>query len=152
MNIRKYPGEDNFFPTGPTHHCSCFYCTACMYFYWLSSKPQTNSQQKKNHVLQPQQSGFRLCNSTVTTTTAVVNDIVNLPDKKQLCAALFVVQCKAFDTVHDMLFSERLCVFFYVSFHICSELYFSNRVQTVADEGAPQGSILCPLLFTVHIL
>lgn len=113
-------------------------------------KPTHNK--KKNHVLQPQQSGFRLCNSTVTTTTAVVNDIVNLPDKKQLCAALFVVQSKAFDTVHDMLFSERLCVFFYVSFHICSELYFSNRVQTVADEGAPQGSILCPLLFTVHIL
>lgn len=151
MNIKKHPGEDNFVQQ-VLHIVAPVFTASPVYIFTGCPRYHKPTHNKKQHVLQPQQSGFRLHHSTVTTTTAVVDDIVNRLDKKQHCAALFVDQSKAFDTVHDMLFSERLCVFFYVSFHICSRLYFSDRVQTVADEGAPQGSILCPLLFTVYIL
>lgn len=63
--------------------------------------------------LLPQQSDIKFGHSTITATTAVVDDVINSLDKKQHCVALFVVLPKAFDTVdHNILLNKLLFIRF----------------------------------------
>lgn len=64
---------------------------------------QLRAFQEENSVLQPQ-SDFKPAHSTISTASAVANDIVNWRDKKQHCPALFVDLAKDFDIFdHNIL-------------------------------------------------
>lgn len=66
-----------------------------------------------NNVLQPIQSGLRPGHSTITASTAVVDNTVNLLDKKQYTVALLKNLTKAFDIVYiDILLNKLLSIGF----------------------------------------
>ena len=118
---------------------------------------------KENDVLSIYQSGFRRNHSTETAVIHFVEHILQHMDKQKATGALFIDLKKAFDLVdHECLLyklehygirGQALCWF---------QNYLTNRTQRVkyADElspscmlnyGVPQGSVLGPLLFVLHI-
>uniref|UniRef100_A0A8C7UAB2 Reverse transcriptase domain-containing protein n=1 Tax=Oncorhynchus mykiss TaxID=8022 RepID=A0A8C7UAB2_ONCMY len=109
------------------------------------------------------QSGFRAGHGCTSATLKVLYDIITAVDKRHYCAAVFINQTKAFDSVDHHILIGRLnslgfsndCLAWFTN-------YFSDRAQCVKSEGllsgplaasmgVPQGSILGPTLFSVYI-
>ena len=99
----------------------------------------------------------------MTATTKIVNDIAHALDSKLDCVALFIDLSKAFDSVAHSILLERLHDIGF-DYNSCKwvENYLSDRSQAVIGDGfrseflniykgVPQGSVLGPLLFSIHI-
>ena len=101
-----------------------------------------------NKVLSVYQSGFRKKHSTETAVVHLVDHILEHMDKQQLTGAAFIDLKKAFDLV------DHKCLL-----HKLELTTRSQRVQygkelsssLPLDFGVPQGSLLGPLLFVIHI-
>jgi exonuclease III len=117
----------------------------------------------ENNVLSVHQSGFRKNHSTETAVIHVVDHILQHMDKQQVTGAVFVDLKKAFDLVdHECLFYKLEHYGIRGQTMSWFRNYLTNRTQRVnyANElspsrvlnyGVPQGSVLGPLLFVLHI-
>jgi hypothetical protein len=109
------------------------------------------------------QSGFCAGHGCTSASLKVLNNIINAIDKRQYCAAIFIVLAKAFDSVNHRILIGRLnslgfsndCLAWFTN-------YFADRVLCGKSEGmlsgplavsmgVPQGSILGPTLFSVYV-
>ena len=118
---------------------------------------------ENNKLLSTYQFGFRKNRSTVSAVVHLTDTIRKNMDMGQLTGALFIDLRKAFDTAdHQSLTSKLLCYGVENTELKWIEDYFSNRSQIVSFEGeksreekilfgVPQGSILGPLLFLIHV-
>ena len=116
-----------------------------------------------NNLVYPHQSGFRPKHSTATTLLKITNDWHQALDSGLLVGVLYLDVSKAFDTVDHSLLLKKLgqvgvsppSVEWFRS-------YLSDRSQfTIIDNtksepdttlaGVPQGSILGPTLFAIHV-
>ena len=116
-----------------------------------------------NKVLSVYQSGFRKKHSTETAVVHLVDHILEHMDKKQLTGAAFIDVEKAFDLVDHKCLLHKL-EHYGVRGHSLGWFtnYLTTRSQRVQygkelssslplDFGVPQGSLLGPLLFVIHI-
>ena len=118
---------------------------------------------ENNELLSPFQFGFRKNRSTASAVVHLTDTVRKNMDMGQLTGALFIDLRKAFDTVdHQSLTSKLLCYGVENNELKWIEDYLSNRSQIVSFEGeksreekilfgVPQGSILGPLLFLIHV-
>ena len=116
-----------------------------------------------NKVLSVYQSGFRKKHSTETAVVHLVDHILEHMDKQQLTGAAFIDLKKAFDLVDHKCLLHKL-EHYGVRGHSLGWFrnYLTTRSQRVQygkelssslplDFGVPQGSLLGPLLFVIHI-
>ena len=118
---------------------------------------------QKNKILSPYQCGFRKCHSTEFAALSFSDNIRRNMDQGQLTGAVFIDLLKAFDTVDHAVLLDKLSNLGIVDKeHGWFTDYLSNRTQVVEfhgvtstpeaiSVGVPQGSILGPLLFILHI-
>ena len=118
---------------------------------------------ESNKLLAPYQFGFRKNRSTSSAVVHLTDTIRKNMDMGELTGALFIDLQKAFDTVdHQSLTSKLLCYVVENAEFKWVKDYLSNRSQVVNYEGeksreenilfgVPQGLILGPLLFLVHV-
>ena len=116
-----------------------------------------------NNLLSDSQFGFRPSHSTETALISAVDDWQKNMDKGKLTGVLFIDLRKAFDCVNHKVLLHKL-----KSYGVSDQAmsffssYLNNRSQTVnfngvlserkeIDIGVPQGSILGPLFFIVHV-
>ena len=114
-------------------------------------------------LIHPFQSGFRQFHSCHTALINICDKWLNGINNNNLIGAVFLDLRKAFDLVdHDILFKKLQC---YLKNDLLCEFlqsYLSDRKQSVYTNGCfsdlglitcgvPQGSILGPLLFSLHI-
>lgn len=116
-----------------------------------------------NGILPSCQSGFRRNHSTVTALLKVTDDILRAIDKGQITTLVLLDLSRAFDTVdHDVLLAKLQHVGLSDVPLAFFNSYLRGRRQRVMYDGklsdslpiatgVPQGSILGPLLFLVHI-
>ena len=114
-------------------------------------------------ILSPYQCGFRKCHSTEFAALSFSDNIRRNMDQGQLTGAVFIDLRKAFDTVDHAVLLDKLSNLGIVDKeHGWFTDYLSNRTQVVEFQGVtstpeaisvgvPQGSILGPLLFILHI-
>ena len=118
---------------------------------------------EENNLLSNCQFGFRPSHSTETALISAVDDWQKNMDNGKLTGVLFIDLRKAFDCVNHKVLLHKLRSYG-VSDQAMSffSSYLSNRSQTVnfsgvlsemkeINIGVPQGSILGPLFFIVHI-
>ena len=116
-----------------------------------------------NKVLSVYQSGFRKKHSTETAVVHLADHILEHMDKQQLTGAAFIDLKKAFDLVDHKCLLHKL-EHYGVRGHSLGWFrnYLTTRSQRVQygkelssslplDFGVPQGSLLGPLLFVIHI-
>ena len=118
---------------------------------------------QQNKILSPYQCGFRKCHSTEFAALSFSDNIRRNMDQGQLTGAVFIDLCKAFDTVDHTVLLDKLSNLGIVDKeHGWFTDYLSNHTQVVEFQGVtstpeaisvgvPQGSILGPLLFILHI-
>ena len=118
---------------------------------------------QQNKILSPYQCGFRKCHSTEFAALSFSDNIRRNMDQGQLTGAVFIDLRKAFDTVdHAVLLDKLSNLGILDKEHGWFTDYLSNRTQVVefqgvtsaseaVSTGVPQGSILGPLLFILHI-
>ena len=118
---------------------------------------------QQNKILSPYQSGFRKRHSTKFAALSFSDNIRRNMDQGQLTGAVFIDLRKAFDTVdHTVLLIKLSNLGILDKEHGWFTDYLSNRTQVVEFQGVtstpeaistgvPQGSILGPLLFILHI-
>ncbi len=118
--------------------------------------------QKKIYLCEEFQSGFRPRHSTETTLVKITNDLLLASD--QGCISLLVFHA-AFDTIdHDILI-DRLQNYTGIQGQALRwfRSYLSDRYHFLylngessqlspVKYGVPQGSVLCPLLFSIYML
>ena len=126
-------------------------------------KTQLVNHLEENNILYPLQSGFRPNHSTASTLLRTTNDWFQALDAGHVIGVLFLDVSKAFDTVdHSLLLSKLLSYGVSLSAVQWFRSYLTGRSQyTVIDDaksqslsisaGVPQGSILGPNLFSIHI-
>ena len=118
---------------------------------------------QQNKILSTYQCGFRKCHSTEFAVLSFSDNIRRNMDQGQLTGAVFIDLRKAFDTVdHAVLLDKLSNLGILDKEHGWFTDYLSNRTQVVefqgvtsasedVSTGVPQGSILGPLLFILHI-
>ena len=109
------------------------------------------------------QFGFRLNHSTSHTTTLLIENTTEAFEAKQAMVSVFLDLSKAFDTIdHDILQSKLFHYGIRGVPYDWFKSYLTNRQQQVMCQnilsnvkyinfGVPQGSILGPLLFLIHV-
>ena len=118
---------------------------------------------REHNILSPFQYGFRKCHSTEFAALSLADTMRRNMDQGILTGAVFIDFRKAFDTVNRDLLLQKL---FYMSV-LDKELawfkdYLHHRTQVLDFQGVSsdpgpisigvsQGSILGPLLFTLHV-
>ena len=118
---------------------------------------------KNNHLSNPLQSAYRKHHSTESALLKVHNDINISMDKGEVTALTLLDLSAAFDTIDHATLTDRLSDWYGISGQ--AQIWFSsslqNRHQSVKIEdtfsdkvtlsyGAPQGSVLGPVLFTLY--
>ena len=117
---------------------------------------------EKHSLLYSSQYGFRQAHSTQHTILDMVETIQTNMDKKLFSCGVFIDLKKAFDIVNHSILLDKLNYYGFrglVNQWLSS--YLSNRIQTIEigphissklniNCGAPQGSVLGPLLFLLY--
>ena len=118
---------------------------------------------QQHKILSPYQCGFRKRHSTEFAALSFSDNIRRNMDQGQLTGAVFIDLRKAFDTVdHAVLLAKLSNMGIVGREHDWFSDYLTNRTQVVEFQGVtsapntisagvPQGSILGPLLFILHI-
>src|SRR6266536_5425008 len=109
------------------------------------------------------QSAYRRFHFTETALLRIHNDLLHAMDSKKFTALVLLDLSAAFDTIDHSILLHRLNTWFGISSTALNFIssYLSNRTQTVLINsfssptasvpiGVPQGSVLGPLLFTLH--
>ena len=116
-----------------------------------------------SNILYKYQSGFRKNHSADTSLSYLTNKIMTDFDSGLLTGMIFIDLQKAFDTInHDILLKKMASLGFSSHSIKWFQSYLSNRSFRVnienkyfstakIDCGVPQGSILGPLLFLLHV-
>ena len=113
-------------------------------------------------ILYLKQFGFRKNFSTAHAIINRIDSIENAFDKNKFACGVFIDLKKAFDTVDHEILLKKLCGIIKEIANDWFKSYLTNRMQYVSIDGissdllkvnfgVPQGSVLGPLLFLLHI-
>ena len=120
-------------------------------------------QPDDNKLLHPSQSGFRENHSCQTELTHPADYWLHNSNKSKFDGVLFVYFRKKFDVISHSLLLRKLSLYgMSSSAHAFLSSYLTDRRQCVYAQssrstllrlkrGVPQGSMLCPLLFSIYV-
>ena len=118
---------------------------------------------REHNILSPFQCGFRKCHSTKFAALSLADTIRRNMDQRMLTGAVFIDFRKAFDTVNHDLLLQKLSYMGVLDKELAwFKDYLHDRTQVLDFQGVssdpvpipiavPQGSILGPLLFILHV-
>ena len=122
-----------------------------------------NKYLENKSLLHPFQSGFRPLHSCHTALINICDKWLNALNNQNIVGTVFLDLKKAFDLVnHNILYRKLQCYFKNIETCNFFKSYLTQRMQSVyvngnfsnlnnTLSGVPQGSILGPLLFSLHI-